>query len=265
MAGRAADARSARRPARAGARAWPRRAGPRSRHARSRTRRQRAAATAPPLDDRIVAVLHMRVLGSPHPRQGRPPDVRSRGAAAARAASRDRAPQSLHRDRLRRARRGPAASRPSGPRRRASRADHAAGRRSSIPPTPASPPADDRQRRGIARLLLDHGANPNDFYMAGDSRVLGAGRRRRRGRTGFAAAAVRGSAVSAPARARRRAVRHPGPLQHALLGQHALVARADLPALARDSDGRPTGTIRPGRCSTWAATGRAPISSSTRR
>ena len=44
----------------------------------------------------------------------------------------------------------------------------------------------------IARPLLDAGANPNDFYMAGDAKLHGAGRRRRGRRTGFAAPAVRG-------------------------------------------------------------------------
>ena len=43
---------------------------------------------------------------------------------------------------------------------------------SRIPPTIANAVA-------IGRLLLDHGANPNDFYMAGDARYSRARRRRR--------------------------------------------------------------------------------------
>ena len=44
----------------------------------------------------------VRLLGSSRPRQGRPPDARPRRAAAAGAASRHRARQPLHRDRVRR-------------------------------------------------------------------------------------------------------------------------------------------------------------------
>jgi hypothetical protein len=82
----------------------------------------------------------------------------------------------------------------------------------------------------IADLLLDHGADPNDFYMAGRRALRRAGGRGRRGRAGFAATAVCGGAVRAAARTRRGAVRCAGAVQHAFQRRHALVARARLQA-----------------------------------
>ena len=83
----------------------------------------------------------------------------------------------------------------------------------------------------IARLLLDHGANPNDFYMAGDSEyscLVGAAGEGEQDspRQPYAETLYRTAA-----RAGSRPVRHPGPLRHAFLGRHAVVARADLPAV----------------------------------
>ena len=80
----------------------------------------------------------------------------------------------------------------------------------------------------IARALLDHGADPNVFFMAGDSRytplvgVIGEGEE-----DASAAPAAR-HARQAAVGSRRRTVRHPGHLQHPLQRQDSLVPEGDL-------------------------------------
>ena len=121
---------------------------------------------APRRRDQVPAV---RLLGPSHARRGRSPDVRPRGAADPRAASGHRAAQPLHGHRVRRPRRGPARSRGT-----AGGGARAGRPRGWTPILYLSYTRFTHQRRSttrstIARLLLDHGANPNDFYMAGDS------------------------------------------------------------------------------------------------
>ena len=94
-------------------------------------------------------------------------------------------------------------------------------------------PTLDNARRDRARCCSTTAPNPNDFYMAGDSEYSAL--------VGVAGEGEQDSPRQPYAEALYRLllergagpVRHPGALQHALHGRHALVAGADLPALAR--------------------------------
>ena len=167
--------------------------------------------------------------------------------------------QHLHRDRVRRSSGGRAHPRRASGSRARPAAVPAAGRRSCIWPTRGLRTRPTLEHAlPIARLLLDHGADPNDFYMAGDARytvlvgVAGEGEQDSP-RQPYAAALVR-----AAARARRGAVRHSGALQHAFQRRHAVVARAGLQAHHQYAAWSGMDAIPTGRCSTWAPTDPAP-------
>ncbi len=168
----------------------------------------------------------VRLLGQRRPRQGRSPARRPGGRPTARAASRDRRRQPLHGRRLRRPRRGGAASRGAatgGARaRRLARVDAARLPLLHALQPPAGDPECRRDRAGAARPRRE----PERLLPRLRRPVHRARRRGRRGRAAGAAPAPGRGALRAAARARGGAVRRPGALQHPLQRRRALVAEA---------------------------------------
>ena len=205
------------------------------------------------------AVSRFRLLGSSRPRQGRPSHARPRRPASARAASRDRARQPVHGDRRAASSNRSSACSPSGP----TAARERGGSRNWTPLLYLTytrfthPPAIEQGRADRPRAARCR-RQPERLLHGRRFALLDADGVAREGEQDAPPHPQARGALPAAARARRRSVRHPGALQHALPRRRCCGGSSSIYAHQHaQRDGRATGTIRNGGCSTWADTVRA--------